>query len=94
MTDNIVPLYAERISFDVVCGTRKQPSKFAPTVEALVSTMRCVGCNKTHDDPGIGITLKCDCGLSTQYAPSGSVFIWRAEPWRYPAPPTKVSAGE
>lgn len=71
-----VPAHAERIAFDAVIGTRSQPSQFAPSVKALVSTMKCVGCNTIHDDPGIDKPLRCNCGLTTQCGGT-IVHIWR-----------------
>lgn len=76
---NTPPAHAERVEFMAVMGTRERPSQFAPSVKALVSTMKCVGCDTVNDDPGVGQVLKCNCGLSTLCTGAG-VYIWRHEP--------------
>lgn len=71
-----IPAHAERIAFDAVIGTRSQPSRFAPSVKAVVGTVKCVGCDTVHVDPDLTKTIRCNCGLSTR-CEGVLIYIWR-----------------
>jgi len=78
MTNNAIPAHAERVDLMAIYRTRRQPSKFCPSVEAVVAYFECPSCHKAHEHPGLD-PLKCSCGLSMQSDGAG-IAIWRDAP--------------
>jgi|GEM_PF-3721691 len=75
----MIPAHAERIDFNAVMTTERRPSRYVPGIEALVATVRCPSCERTHEDPGINETIACPCGLFIRIG-GMCAHIWRARP--------------
>jgi hypothetical protein len=86
-----VPEFAEEVEYLDFKTTKRVPSQFAPSVNALVTTAKCPGCGTERPEPKLSLLEICACGLHSYRYSALSIFIWRVEIMDA-APPSKEPA--